>query len=368
MQNGSASRHQNNYNYNYNYNYNNANAGNHDMTMNGYGNYAAPSPAASNYSPMPTIPQAKPYLQAPVQDPDLLPDNARYGTKGSTRQTPPSDALLKGYSAHGVGFGFGFHGAGDGMGHRPATPRTSTQLDVGDSVAMHLLVETALGDSASYYVLSFDEVERLKRELAGLAPRIEAVRKQLALESKVRDAAVSLNRLYRKESAASPPSASSSSSSSRRRSASKQGQHERADSLSKTEDEVAQSNRKCADLSRDLYQLETRQREAQTRLLMHTAGVLQMTHRGPTEKHKLSEFGNVSGSVLDRIHAADRPDSPESIYTYDNSSRRHHQHDRGAPARDDFDERSLYRTPDDMYGFAFDGSTATERSAAAAAA
>lgn len=315
--------------------------------MNGYGHYPPPS-ASSAYSPMPPIEQAKPYLQSPVQDPDLLPDSGRYGQNGSSNQTPPSDALLRGYSANNS---IEMNGLGiSGIGHRPATPRMSNQLDFGDPVALHLLVETALGDSETYHVLSFDEVDRTKKELDNLSPHIEGVRKKLALESKVRDAALSLNRLYRRESANSP-------SSKRRTSGS--GPAKR-DSISKTEDEVATSNKKCADLARELYGLETRQRELQTRLLMHTAGVLQMTHRGPTEKRKLSEFGNSAHSMANGANGT-RPDSPESIYTYENG-----RMDRALnrSGRDEFDERSLYRTPDEMYGFSFDGSTKTERSMA----
>ena len=61
---------------------------------------------------------------------------------------------------------------------------------------MHLLTETAMVDSKEYEILSFEEVEKLKRERLLLRNRVEATRKKLSLETKLRDAAQSLNRLY----------------------------------------------------------------------------------------------------------------------------------------------------------------------------
>ncbi|KAF2103853.1 hypothetical protein NA57DRAFT_70062 [Rhizodiscina lignyota] len=317
--------------------------------MNGYGNYAnyAPSPSASSmYSPV--VPHSGPQLQAPLQDPDLLPSNARYGLSGTARQTPPSDALLNGYTnrmINGVNYR-SENGGGPALGHQR---KMSQLLNINDPVAMHLLVETALGDSITYDVLSFDEVERLKKELNALAPRIESVRKRLALESKVRDAALSLNRLYRKNS--------ESPKANRRSSTSAPSRKER-ESINKTEDELNSANKKCADLSRELYSLEARQQKCQTQLLMHTAGVLQMTHNGPVAKRNLQEFQNVPEGMVNGINGG-RPDSPASIYTYENS-RIDRNLTRGD--RDDFDDRSLYKTPDEMYSFPFDGSSKTERS------
>ncbi len=54
---------------------------------------------------------------------------------------------------------------------------------------MHLLMETAIGDSQSYDVLSFEEVDELKREYNFLDHRIEGTKRKLILETKLRDAA-----------------------------------------------------------------------------------------------------------------------------------------------------------------------------------
>lgn len=302
--------------------------------MNGYGNHTAPS-GSSPYAQLPATQQLKTYVQGSVQKPELSLDNGRHAPNGSISHTPPSYALLQGYSATNAANGMSGLGI-SGMGHSPATPRMSNQLDMADPVALHLLVETALGDSETYHVLSFDEVDRNKKELATVTPRIETARKKLALESKVRDAALSVIKLH--------PGGGLGA--------------RKRDSMIRAEDEVAQSEKRCADLAQELYALETQQRECQTRLLMHTAGVLQMTHRGPTEKRNLREFGHRS-DVMGGTNG--RPDSPESIYTYENG-----RTDRSNTriGLDDFDERSLYRTPDDMSSFSFDGSSKTEQSAA----
>ena len=86
------------------------------------------------------------------------------------------------------------------------------------------------------------------------------------------------------------------------------------------------SERKCEELSQELWGLEKRLIEPQTRLLKHTAGILQMTHKPPTKK------GNGTSSQ------EGIPGSPESMYTYSNT--------RGGggvvvPEEDIFDERSL---------------------------
>ena len=115
---------------------------------------------------------------------------------------------------------------------------------------MHLLMEHALGDSQSYEVYSFEEIDDLKKERSVLASRIDAAKRKLANETKIRDAARSINRL-------NTPSGS---------------------------DELAASGRRCEELSDEVGRLESRQQEVQRLVLQHTAGVLQMTHKGFLEK------------------------------------------------------------------------------------
>ena len=80
-------------------------------------------------------------------------------------------------------------------------------------------------------------------------------------------------------------------------------------------------------------EVESRMRQIDIQLLMHTAAVLQLTHNGTTSQNRSSQVPNGIGQ---------RPDSPASIFTYDTS---------GVPrskGEDEFDERSLYRSPENL--------------------
>ena len=189
---------------------------------------------------------------------------------------------------------------------------------------MHLLVETAIGDSQEYEVLSFEEIDELKKELSLLSNRIDASRRKLALESKVRDAAASLSRLYGKKG-------DSTDGSPRRHRRSFMGSRgSGGEILEKTDDELAVSTRKCEELAEDLWRLEKRATEIHKRILQHTAGILQMTHRTVFKKNNSDQL---------------RPGSPESMYTSSRSS--------AVPLNSDYewDERSQYRVMDRMDEF-----------------
>ena len=127
---------------------------------------------------------------------------------------------------------------------------------------MHLLVETAIIDSAEYEVLSFEEVEDMKKEYTFLAGRIDAAKRKLALESKVRDAALSLSRLYNGKKGKRRSLLGSS------------------EVTQKTDEELIQSNQKVEQLVQELWGLNNRVVEIQRRLLQHSAGILGMTHQG----------------------------------------------------------------------------------------
>ena len=136
-------------------------------------------------------------------------------------------------------------------------------------------METAIGDSSHYGLLSFEEVDELKKEISIISTRIETTKRKLAIENKLRDAATSLNRLYTPNSR---ESVTDGGSKRQRRSVISRGSA--SDLLSKTDNELAASNKKCEDLAQELLRLERRSQESQKRLLEHTAGVLQMTHKG----------------------------------------------------------------------------------------
>ena len=136
-------------------------------------------------------------------------------------------------------------------------------------------METAIGDSSQYGLLSFEEVDDLKKEISITSTRIDALKRKLAIENKLRDAATSLNRLYTPNSRENVVDTGS-----KRQRRSVIGKGSASDLLSKTDNELAASNKKCEDLAQELLRLERRSQELQKRLLEHTAGVLQMTHKG----------------------------------------------------------------------------------------
>lgn len=182
---------------------------------------------------------------------------------------------------------------------------------------MYLLTETAMGDSTNFEILSFEEVESLKKERTLLSNRIGGTKRKLALETKLRDAAQSIGRLY------GPPSPRNSgeygaNGKAHRRSRSFFGRNGTAEVLDKSDSELAMSQRKCEELAQELWKLERKEQQISQRLLEHTAGVLQLTHKGLKKAPK-------------------NPDTHASGSLYDGH---------------DFDDRSLYRTPEhlDNYG------------------
>lgn len=176
---------------------------------------------------------------------------------------------------------------------------------------MYLLTETAMGDSMNYEILSFEEVEDLKKERTLLSSRIEGTKRKLALEMKLRDAAQSIGRLY------SPPSPRNSGEYGANGLPSRSifGKSATSDALDKSDSELAVSQRKCEDLAQELWKLERRAQQISQRLLEHTSGVLQMTHKGLKKARKA-------------------PRASESIYD-----------------GHEFDDRSLYREPEHLDGW-----------------
>jgi hypothetical protein len=185
---------------------------------------------------------------------------------------------------------------------------------------MYLLTETAMGDSNNFEILSFEEVEDLKKERSLLSNRIEGTKRKLALETKLRDAAQSIGRLYSPPSPRNSGDYGANGTKSHRRSRSIFGRSGAAEVLDKSDSELAASQRKCENLAQELWKLERRSQQINQRLLEHTAGVLQMTHKGLKKAPK----------NLDA--AADN--------LYDGH---------------DFDDRSLYRTPEHLDNYGLNG-------------
>lgn len=174
---------------------------------------------------------------------------------------------------------------------------SSVNVDLKDPIQVHLLTETALSDSKGFEILPQEEVDELKRQVQSLTMRVEQARANLAIQSKYRDAAVSMARLY------SPAKTEGKRNS-------LLGRH-MSDSAKEAEMEKQASERHCEELAAELFSLERRLMEAQKPLLQHTAGILQLTHRASSKKAGLPQLGQ---PMMNGI-----PGSPESLYTYTNT-------------------------------------------------
>ncbi|KAI1388476.1 Up-regulated during septation-domain-containing protein [Hypoxylon trugodes] len=206
----------------------------------------------------------------------------------------------------------------------PGRVQSSVLVDLKDPVQVHLLTETALLDSKEYEILSQEEVDGLKKQYQILSQRIEQTRSNLAIQSKYRDAAISMSKLY---------SPSRKSLLGHRRSGS-------SDAAKEAEHELSTIQKKCEDLASELWTLEKRAMEPQRRLLQHTAGILQLTH-------KTTKKSTTPTPKVPLVNGA--PASPESMYTTSNG--------RDSISMDfledgfTFDEASLYRSFDQSNGF-----------------
>ncbi|KAI0390989.1 hypothetical protein F5Y17DRAFT_33223 [Xylariaceae sp. FL0594] len=199
--------------------------------------------------------------------------------------------------------------------------KSSVLVDLKDSVQVHLLTENALSDSKEYAILSEEEVDRLKKQCHTLTQKIEHTRSNLTIQSKYRDAAISMTRLY--------------SPSGRRRSLLGNRLSEGSDAAAQeTEAEREAVQRKCEDLAAELWSLEQRLMEPQRKLLEHTAGILQ--HAQQMRK----KASATSSSKIPLVNGV--PASPESMYTTSNGRNSLDFLEDGFV----FDEASLYRSFD----------------------
>ena len=180
-----------------------------------------------------------------------------------------------------------------------------------------------MGDSQQYEVVSYEEIDELKRELSLLDTRIDATKRKLVLESKLQDAAQSLNRLYTPNGGRESAGNGTNDSSKRHRRSIMGSRGGSVNLLNKTDGEIASSTRKCEALAQELWKLEKRAQDLQKRLLEHTAGVLQMTHKGFLNKDM-------------------PPQAPESTPDHVNGRDASREINLGH----DFDDLSFYRTLD----------------------
>ncbi|RMY40681.1 hypothetical protein D0866_01117, partial [Hortaea werneckii] len=211
----------------------------------------------------------------------------RYESYDGSQYSAPFDRRSANGLSNGIGAGDSY-AAEDFTYNTPIEERASHQISLNtrmhaqnqhDPVGHHMLYETAMMDTQSYEILDMAEVDALKKEHARLDSRIEAAKRKLALESKVKDAAQNLQRLYAgnksrpdtPQSPGSPPQKKGRSSLMGGRTVSTSSGR---GSLSQAEDELAVSTRKVDELHSGINALLDRRQNVERKLLRHTAAVL----------------------------------------------------------------------------------------------
>ncbi|GAB1734802.1 hypothetical protein NU195Hw_g8642t1, partial [Hortaea werneckii] len=194
-----------------------------------------------------------------------------------------------------------------------------------DPVGHHMLYETAMMDTQSYEILDMAEVDALKKEHARLDSRIEAAKRKLALESKVKDAAQNLQRLYAgsksrpdtPQSPGSPPQKKGRSSLMGGRTVSSGSGR---GSLSQAGDELAVSTRKVDELHSAINSLLDRRQNVERKLLRHTAAVLAEQAARASKQISGTNLTNGASRQVDdhaQSDSEDEEDDAKSVYEPD---------------------------------------------------
>ncbi|KAF3908843.1 hypothetical protein ABW20_dc0104957 [Dactylellina cionopaga] len=201
---------------------------------------------------------------------------------------------------------------------------SNSVLNIDDDIALHLLVETAIFDSSSFELLSHEEVDQLKREQSTIVRRIEALKRKLLLETKVRDAAQSLSRLHlpKPNDNAVSPSVGALGASSNKTS---------YDPTTLATVELGALVAKCNELDGAIRKLEADLWQLQRRLLCHTSRVLAAAYY--TNKPRSQKSNNTTTSTPFQSTAGK---SGKVIRPQ---------------LSDDFDDRSLYRPSNELNEF-----------------
>ncbi|KAK0461786.1 Up-regulated during septation-domain-containing protein [Desarmillaria tabescens] len=149
--------------------------------------------------------------------------------------------------------------------------RSSSRLNNRDELLLSLLASDAVVDSRDFEILSFEEVDELKKEHQVLMSRLGATEKKLTLETKIRDAAVSLSKVNQSNKKMSK----------------------------QTEEQLESANRRVDIAQKELWRVSERVNEITRRLLEHRAGVLSYSVRSMEKKMAPS---SVNGHSTPRNH------------------------------------------------------------------
>lgn len=123
-------------------------------------------------------------------------------------------------------------------------------------VSRNKLINQAMEDSKTYLVLGCEEIHRMKTELMNLNTRSESLKNRLGLETKVRDAALSLRKLHASNKKL----------------------------VSQADDQLEAANRKLDQVTKEMWDVAQRTWSHQRQLMQHTAAVLAIAATQPMEQ------------------------------------------------------------------------------------
>ncbi|KAH9840339.1 Up-regulated During Septation [Teratosphaeria destructans] len=204
--------------------------------------------------------------------------------------------------------------ASQGLGIDTRTRTPSQNLD---PVGHHLLYENAMVETQSYEILDIAKVDELKKERTRLITRLEAAKRKLLLESKVKDAAQNLQRLYSVNGKSRPDTPQSPDSPKQGRKSLLGSSRNRTGSngsmggtLDRAEDELAMSIKKVDELNEQIKTLLDRRQYVESTLLRHTAAVLAEQTTRASQKISRAAMSN-GGRGMDVYDEEDEDDLNE---------------------------------------------------------
>ncbi|TFK66568.1 hypothetical protein BDN72DRAFT_823239 [Pluteus cervinus] len=147
---------------------------------------------------------------------------------------------------------------------------TSQAMSTRDELLTSLLASEAMVESRDYPILGPEEIEDLKKEQQVLTSRLEAMNKKLGLETKIRDAALSLARVN--------------------------ATHKKVSK--QTDEQIEGANRRVETAQKEVWRISGRLNDVYKKLLEHRAGVLSLSVR--SMEKKLTPDGDDSGYTSNR--------------------------------------------------------------------
>lgn len=176
----------------------------------------------------------------------------------------------------------------------------SPLLNIKDPMTMHFMVQSTLASAKGYKILSYQELNDLRKEQEVLQSRMADVMYKYEMELKVRDAAASLSKLHLQRD--STGGSTTSNGGGRRSFLKFNSDSKDKKRLSRhAEEELNVSNRKIDHLHQDFFKLNERLADVNTKINHHDIAILAYTHNSSAHKNEAKATprmkNSLSGSV-----------------------------------------------------------------------